>query len=317
MKQVANIKSFNTFPEMLAALPNDTACREYLESKVWHNGTPTCPHCGVVDESHYRLTAKGEFKGMYKCKSCKQRFNVLAGTMFEGTHIGLQKWFIAIYIFSMHKKGVSSHQLASDLGITQKSSWFMLSRIRNAFKQDLPNKKIDGLFSADETYIGGANKNRHQDKKIDGSQGRSTKDKTPVFGIMQTGGKVRTTVVPNTQAKTLKPIITDLVKEGSIIVTDEWEGYSGLSKSYAHITVKHKEGQYTNGAFSPNNMENFWSLLCRGIYGIYHQVSPKHLNKYCDEFAFRFNARKTSVNNRFNFSLENSTRLPYKKLIGK
>ena len=317
MTQETITKSFSSFVGMMAALPDDASCRTYLESKLWDNGTPTCPHCGLIDAAHYKLTAKGEFKGMYKCKSCKQRFNILVKTMFEGSHIGLRTWFIAIYIFSLHKKGISSHQLASDLSITQKSAWFMLSRIRNAFKQEIPTEKIDGLFHADETYVGGKNKNKHADKKVEGSQGRSLKDKTPVFGLMQTGGQVYTSVVPNTQAATLKPIIESMVAKGAIIVTDEWTAYKGLSKNFGHVVINHQENEYVRGAFHNNNIEGFWSQMKRGIYGIYHQVSPKHLNKYCDEFSFRYNSRKASVNDKFDFSLENSTRLTYKALIAK
>jgi len=317
MEQAKNIIKFNSFPDMLAALPDDAACRNYLESKIWKNGEPVCPYCG--NHKHYVLKKKGEFKGMYKCAepTCMERYNVLVGTMFEGTHIPLRKWFMAIYIFSLHKKGISSHQLASDLAITQKSAWYLLCRIRNAFKQDVPTDKIDGLFHADETFVGGKNKNRHEDKKVPESQGRSVKDKTPVLGLMQTGGKVSTHVVPNTKSKTLKPIIESMVAKGSIVVTDEWLAYKGLSRNYAHIVINHNENEYVRGGFDNNGLEGFWSLLKRGIYGIYHQVSPKHLNKYCDEFSFRYNARKASVNDKFDFSLENSTRLTYKALISK
>lgn len=309
--------SFSSFTEMLKSLPDDKSCREYLESKVWNGGVPVCPHCGVIDANHYKLKIKGEFKGMYKCKGCRERFTVTIDTMFEGSHIPLRKWFIAIYIFSLHKKGVSSHQLASDLGITQKSAWFMLSRIRNAFKPNESGEKIDGAFQADETFIGGKNKNRHADKKVPESQGRSLKDKIPVLGVMQTGGKVRTMVVTDTKAATIKPLIEGMVAEGAIIVTDEWQAYRGLAKNYAHIVLNHNENEYVRGGFHNNGIEGFWSLLKRGIYGIYHQVSPKHLNKYCDEFSFRYNSRKASVNDRFDFSLENSQRLTYKELIAK
>lgn len=315
MEKTQQHVKFNTFPGMLSALPDNDSCRNYLEQKIWKNGEPVCPYCG--SHGHYVLTTKGVFKGMYKCKDCKQRYNVLVGTMFEGTHIPLTKWFIAIYIFSLHKKGVSSHQLASDLGLTQKSAWFLLSRIRHAFAPKGTPEQIDGLFHADETFVGGKNKNRHEDKKVEHCEGRSYKDKTPVFGLMQEGGKVSTHVVPNTKAVTLKPIIEGMVKRGSIVVTDEWLAYKGLAKNFAHIVINHKENEYVRGGFDNNGLEGFWSLLKRGIYGIYHQVSPKHLNKYCDEFSFRYNARKASVNDKFDFSLENSTRLTYKQLIGK
>lgn len=309
--------TFSSFSKMLQALPNEAACREYLETLLW-KGEPVCPHCGSKNENHYKLKTKGEFKGLYKCKDCRERFTVTVGTIFEGSHIDLRKWFIAIYIFSSHKKGISSHQLGKDLGITQKSAWFMLGRIRYAFQAKSLTTPKDGLFSADETFIGGKNKNRHADKKIPESQGRSVKDKTPVFGIMQTGGQVHLSVVPNTQAKTLKPIIDNLVAEGAIIVTDEWLGYSGLSKDYNHVVIKHQDEEYARGAFHTNNIENFWSLLKRGIYGIYHHCSPKHLHRYCDEFSYRFNARKVSDNARFDISLQKvNGRLMYKQLIGK
>jgi transposase-like protein len=304
---------FKSFTEMLSALPDDKSCREYLEYKIW-NGTPVCPHCGVIDTKHYKLKTKGEFKGLYKCNSCRERFTITVGTMFEGSHIPLRKWFIAIYIFSLHKKGISSHQLASDLGITQKSSWFMLSRIRKAFEPKSKGK-IDGAASCDETFIGGKNRNRHADKKIPESQGRSVKDKTPVLGIKHVGGDMYTKVVPDTKATTLKPIISDMMENGSIVITDEWLGYSNLSEDFNHVVINHNQGEYVRGGFTTNNVENFWSLLKRGIYGIYHQVSRKHLNKYCDEFAFRYNARKASVNQKFDYSLSNSSKLTYKELI--
>lgn len=313
MQQETTQIKLNSFVDMLTALPDEKSCREYLEQKVW-GGTPICPHCGTVDKAHYKLKSKGEFKGLYKCKSCRERFTVTIGTMFEGSHLPLRKWFIAIYIFSLHKKGVSSHQLASDLGITQKSAWFMLSRIRQAFA---PKKKakIDGAVSCDETFIGGKNKNRHADKKVMESQGRSVKDKTPVFGMKHIGGDIHTRVVPDTKATTLKPIIEEMMQEGSIVVSDEWLGYSNLSKNYNHVVINHRENEYVRGGFTTNNVENFWSLLKRGIYGIYHQVSPKHLDKYCDEFSFRFNARNATTNEKFDYSLINSTKLTYRDLI--
>ncbi len=317
MTQLNSFKTFKSFSEMLKVLPDETACRKYLELILW-KGEPVCPHCGTKNENHYQLKTKGTFKGQYKCKDCRERFTVTVGTIFEGSHIDLRKWFIGIYIFSSHKKGISSHQLGRDLGLTQKSAWFMLGRIRYAFQVKSLKTKMDGLIAADESFFGGKNKNRHADKKIADSQGRSVKDKTPVFGMMQTGGNVHLSVVPDTKASTLKPIIQQMVAEGSIIVTDEWLGYSGLSKDFAHVVINHQENEYVRGAFHTNNIENFWSLLKRGVYGIYHQVSPKHLHRYCDEFSYRFNARKVTDNKRFDISLAKTQgRLTYKELIQK
>lgn len=298
---------------MLEVLSDENKCREYLEYIRWE-GKPVCPHCGCKNKEHYKLKQQNEFKGLYKCKDCRKRFTVKVGTMFHGSHISLRKWFIAIYIFSSHKKGISSLQLHRDLGITQKSAWFMLQRIRNTFNT-APTEKYFGITQADETYIGGKNKNRHSYKRVKESQGRSTKDKTPVFGLLSSG-KVNAQVVPDTKARTLKPIIKEMVQTGSILVTDEWKAYSGLSKDYTHEVLKHTQGQYKTKEFHTNSVEGFWSLLKRGIFGIYHSTSSKHLNKYCNEFAYRYNTREFIDGERFDLSLINSEkRITYKELI--
>jgi transposase-like protein len=315
MENTINTPKFKSFANMLEVLNTDTVCREYLENILW-KGTPVCPHCGCLNENHYKLKTKGEFKGLYKCRDCRERFTVTVGTMFENSHISLRKWFIAIYIFSAHKKGVSSHQLARDLGITQKTAWFMLSRIRFTFKVEGIEENQEGEFQIDESFFGGKNKNRHKDKKIENSQGRSVKDKTPVMGILNDEGKVHLEVVPNTKAETLKPIIEKMVKDGSIVITDEWSAYIGLSKKYSHVVLNHQKDEYVRNGFHNNGIENFWSLFKRGIYGIYHSASSKHLHRYCSEFSFRYNTRKITDAERFDISLKiASSRLTYKQLI--
>ena len=315
MKNQEIVSPFKSFSQMLEVLLTDESCRLFLEEIRWE-GEPVCPHCGVKDKEHYQLKVKGHFKGMYKCRSCRERFTVTVKTMFEGSHISLRKWFIAMYIFSSHKKGISSLQLGRDLGITQKSAWFMLGRIRNSFKTK-SNIKFSGTTQGDETFVGGKNKNRHAHKKIKDSQGRSVKDKTPVLGLLN-DGQVSTTVVPDTKATTLKPIIASLVERGSIMVADERLGYTGLAKDYQHEVLKHNAGEYVTNGFHTNSIEGFWSLLKRGIFGIYHQVSPKHLNRHCDEFTYRYNTRKISDGNRFTLSLVHAEeRLMYKTLIQK
>jgi len=321
METTTKTTKFKSFYDMLNVLPDDNACRLFLEDLRW-NGTPVCPHCGSVNDKHYKLTKKGVFDGLYKCKDCRERFTGTVGTMFEGSHVPLRKWFIAIYIFTAHKKGISSIQLGKDLGITQKSAWFVLSRLRNYF-QTRSDTQFEGIVEADETFVGGKNKNRHANKKIEGSQGRSNADKTPVIGLAQRQiveiverphkvipGKtvkerviiqpslVSCTVVSDTSSETLQPLLVSQIKANSKVVTDAYRSYNGLDKTFNH--------------------EGFWSQLKRGIFGIYHNVSPKHLNKYCDEFAFRYNNRTISDNEKFSISLlKAENRLTYKALISK
>jgi transposase-like protein len=306
---------FSTFVEMLDKLPDENSCREYLENIAW-NGEPVCPHCGSKSKEHYKINVKHEFKGLYKCKDCRERFTVTVGTMFEGSHVPLRKWFIAMYIFNSHKKGISSLQLHRDLGVTQKTAWFMLHRIRETFSNE-PDIKTDGITQADESYFGGKNKNRHESKKIKNAQGRSVKDKTPVFGLL-TDSKVNTTVVKDTKATTLKSIIKAMVQSGSIVITDEWTAYNGLSENFEHKIINHNAKEYSRDGFHTNGIENFWSLMKRGIYGIYHSASPKQLHRYCDEFEHRYNTRKINDSDRFNLSLRHiENRLSFKKLITK
>jgi transposase-like protein len=333
---------FNSFIQMLDAFQNEDACRLFLEDLRW-NGTPVCPHCGSINDGHYKLNVKGEFKGLYKCKDCRERFTVTIGIMFEGSHVPLRKWFIAIYIFSAHKKGISSIQLGKDLGITQKSAWFVLSRLRANFHAEC-DLCFKGIVESDETFVGGKNKNRHANKKIEGSQGRSSADKTPVIGVAQRqiveiverdhkvipGKRVKEkiikqpslvscNVVTDTSAETIQPLILSQVKADSKVVTDAYRSYIGLANNFTHVSIKHTDGNYvTIGEDHTNTIEGFWSLLKRGIIGIYHNVSPKHLSKYCDEFTFRYNQRLNSDGQKFTFSVLNAdTRVTYKELIRK
>ena len=219
--------TIKSFIDLMKSLPDANRCREFMEQHKW-NGVPTCPHCNHQSERHYKLHFGGVFTGLYKCRHCKKRFNVITGTMFEGSNIPLDKWFYAIYMFLSHKKGISSVQLSKDIGVTQKTAWFILGRIRhNLTDWELP--KFEGVVQIDETYIGGKNKGRFKFNR-----GRSIKQKTPVVGVL-TNDKVYTIVVPDTGSRTLKTIVYGLVKAGSTVVTDEW----GLSRI---ITRLHPRG---------------------------------------------------------------------------
>lgn len=309
----SDVTIFKSLIHLMETLQTENDCREFLEKLRWKN-EPICPHCGSVSESHYKLRSKGRFKGLYKCRDCRNRFTVTVGTMFEGSHIKLKKWFLAIYIFASHKKGISSVQLAKDINVTQKSAWFMLSRIRHNFR-DKSEIVFEGITQADETYVGGKNKNRNRGKRIKNTQGRSLKAKVPVFGLIS-NGYVYTKVIPNTKGKTLKGLINELVAKGSIIVTDGWRGYRGLSDDYIHKIIEHNKRIYVKDKFHTNSIEGFWSQLKRGIIGVYHVTSPKHLSKYCDEFAFRFNTRTLKDGERFNLALVSADdKLEYRELI--
>lgn len=293
-----------SFIDLFTSLHDENSCREFLEYQRWH-GEPICPHCHRQSNEHYQLKRQG----LYKCKSCRKTFSATVGTMFEGSHVPLRKWFYAIYVFLSHKKGISSTQLAKDIGVTQKTAWFILERIRH----ELHGKFIslfENMTQVDETYIGGRNKGR-----VKNNQGRSLKTKTPVVGLLS-DGKVKTFVTPNTSGKVLKAIIYDLVKPGSIVITDGWKGYKGISKEYEHKVVEHSTGKYVKDGFHTNSIEGFWSHLKRGIMGIYHKVSPKHLFRYCDEFAFRYNTRSFSDVERFIlFVMSTYKRIKYYELI--
>lgn len=300
---------FNSLIQMMDTLHTEDDCRQYLEDMRWH-GEPICPHCGSISKHHYKLTQNGEFKGLYKCKDCRERFTVRIGTMFEDSNLPLKKWFYAIYIFLSHKKGISSVQLAKDIHVTQKTAWFMLSRIRKNMKDDDAN--FDDMTQADETYVGGKSRSHGN-----GTQGRSLKEKTPIFGMIS-NGKVYAQVVPNAKAETLLPIIDERVRKGSTIITDGLASYNGLSKNYIHKVIPHSEKIYAVDGFHTNSIEGFWSHLKRGIIGIYHMVSKKHLPKYCKEFVFRYNTRDISDGLRFNLFLQGITeRLYYGELLMK
>lgn len=300
---------FKSLPQLLNHFKDEKTCTDYLASMRW-DGNVCCPHCG--NDKVY-TTDRG-----YKCadKTCHKKFSVTVGTVFEGSKIKLSLWFAAVYLATAHKKGISSLQLSRDLGVTQKTAWFMLHRIREMLNINAP-ELLSGTTQVDETFIGGKNKNRHSDKKVENSQGRSVKDKTPVFGMLN-NGQVQTEVVKDTKASTLKPIIYSMVQKGSIVVSDEWNAYNGLNKDFKHEVLKHNDNEFVKGGFHTNSIEGFWSLLKRGIFGIYHSVSPKHLNRYCDEFSYRYNTRTIADTDRFSESLKQvEGKLTYKMLITK
>ncbi len=300
-------KDFNSILDLINSFPNEQSCIDHLEKLRW-NGNVVSP----FDNTSKVYNCKGN---KYKCKNTGKYFNVRTSTIFDNTKMPLQKWFLAIWLVTSHKKGISSLQLGRDLDITQKSAWFMLQRIRNCFGID-NDTQLNNEVEVDETYVGGKNKNRHANKKVKNSQGRSSKDKTPVVGMVERGGKVTARTVENVKSATLTREIIRNVKESATLYSDEWLGYKGVSRIYDHSVVKHNQGQYVVGRIHTNTIEGFWSLLKRGIFGIYHSTSRKHLQMYVDEFVFRYNSRKNSESFRFNLLLSNiENRVTYKELI--
>ena len=288
--------------QLLQAFPDEQSCIDHLETLRW-NGNVISP----FDSTSKVYNCKGN---KYKCKNTGKYFNVKTNTIFDNTKMPLQKWFLAIWLVTSHKKGISSLQLGRDLDITQKSAWFMLQRIRNCFGLD--NDQMDGEIEADETYVGGKNANRHADKKVKGT----TDDKVPVLGMVQRGGNVSAKKVSDTTYNTLSKEIIKNVKEGAKLYTDEWPSYKKMKRVYDHKVVKHSRKQYVKGRVHTNTIEGFWSLLKRGIFGIYHFASKKHLQLYVDEFVFRYNTRKITESERFNLLLGNiENRITYKELI--
>lgn len=299
-------KDFKSILELIQAFPNEQACINHLEALRW-NGNIISP----FDAKSKVYKCKNN---KYRCKNTGKYFNVKTNTLFDNTKIELQKWFLAIWLVTCHKKGISSLQLARDIHVTQKTAWFMLQRIRNCFGSD-NDGDLDGTVEIDETFVGGKNKNRHKDKKVPMSQGRSFKDKTPVFGMLQRGGNVIAKVVADTSIKSLLPNIYRHIKRGSTIYTDEWN-YGNLSKYFTHRFIRHAAKVYVNGDIYTNTIEGFWGIFKRGIVGIYQSVSRKHLQKYVDEFVFRYNSRKSLEHSRFNLMLKNlENKLTYTNLI--
>jgi transposase-like protein len=249
-------------------------------------------------------------------KACKKNFTVKSGTIFADSKISLQYWFVAIYMLTVHKKGISSNQLATDLSVTQKSAWFMLHRIRFAVENRTFDAPKSGVFEVEETYMGGKSQWKHSDKKSH-KRGRNNEAFQPVFGIRDHQGKVHAQCVLDTSKATLRPIINDKARKGSMILSDEWGAYNGLSANYDHRVVQHKAKEYVapDGA-TTNGIENYWSHLKRTVTGTYHAVSPKHLDSYIAMQSFRYNERGLHQSEQFTLILAgtNGKRLTYKAL---
>jgi transposase-like protein len=301
--------TISTF-QLFAMIPDQETARVYLESRLWPEGT-TCPTCSGQD----RITSRRG--GYYRCNKCKLDFTVRTGTIFERSHVPLHKWVYAMYLVVTARKGISSMQLAKEIGITQKSAWFVLQRLREACGGKMD--KLTGIVEVDETYVGGKEANKHESKK--NPKAKSKGGKTMVVGLRERGGRVVAMPIEHKTKEVLQDTIYENVELGSVIFTDENAAYSSLPEIFfKHASVNHAAGEYARGSVSTNGMESVWALLKRGIYGTWHQVSVKHLNRYVDEVAFRLNAGKVARHTLERLeSFVDATdgkRLTYARLIG-
>ena len=280
-KQKIEVKQPSTF-DFYERFPDENSARDYIVSARWPAGIH-CIHCGHDEVYTIR---EGN---LYSCKSCHKQFTVRTGTVMEDSHIPIRKWLYAMYLVSVSRKGLSSIQLAKELGITQKSAWYMLGRIRESCQLD---GRISGVVEADETFIGGKEKNKHNSKKL--NEGRGTIGKVIVFGVRSRDGQIRAEVIENTDRKTMKEALAKTVTKGSTLYTDEHSGYDA-AKGYDREKVCHAAKEYVRGNIHTNSIESMWALIKRGHYGIFHQWSKKHLRHYIYEFIFRLSTRNLPV----------------------
>ena len=287
-------------------------CVEDLTKSRWGLSGRYCPHCA----SNRKIYAYKDGK-RYKCADCRKVFSLRVGTIFHDSKLPLTTWYLAMFLYA-RKKSVSSHQLATDLGITQKSAFHLLHRIRQVAGNDgyevIP-LKVE--VEIDETYIGGNELNKHTGKRTKGTQGRSRKTKVIAFGMHERGGNTRAVIVENVRAKTIMPHIVNNTALGASINADDCSSYKSIGKVYDTGVVNHSAGEYVKGKTHTNGIENFWSHLKRNITGTYHHVSRKHLQRYLDEFCFRSNHRNVKSLERFGnlVSQIDGTRLTYRGLL--
>jgi transposase-like protein len=266
-------------------------CNAYMRSIKWPDGRITCPRCG--GERIGEITTRS----MLKCRACRKQFSLKVGTIFEDSPLGLDKWFVAVWSIANAKNGVSSHELGRAIGVTQKTAWFMLHRIREAMTTGT-FRKLTGAVESDETFIGGEARNMHVRKREQRIKGRGAVGKRIVHGLLERGGEVRAKVVPTVDAAELHPIIHANVDKDAALYTDAAAAYEGLAAHFLHEAINHAD-EYVRGAVHTNGIENFWALFKRCLKGTWVSVAPFHLQRYVDEEVFRFNKRKTNDGERF------------------
>lgn len=327
--------SIKSLFDLQKAFPTEQKCIEYLEYLIW-NGNPVSP----FDPTSKVYKCKNN---RYKCKNTGKYFNIKTKSCFENTKIPLQKWLFAIWLLTNGRKGITSVQLAKDLGITQANAWFLSHRIRACFLSENEND-LEGTIETDEAFYGGLSKWKHKNKREKNVQGRDFKTKIPVLTLLQraetekilrphkiqqgktviekvilTPTKITVLSIPNTRKETIQPLVKEFVKEGSRLVSDEWWAYKGMDKHYNHDIVDHSKKEYVNledTTRHTNNVEGSWRIMKNCLKGTYNNVSKKHTQAYLNEHAFRFNLKNDTLDFRFRHLLINSNiRTKYKDLI--
>jgi transposase-like protein len=270
--------------QLFQCFPDNESARLYLESRLWPNG-PVCPDCKTGE----RITVRKG--GYYRCNACPQDFTVRTGTIFERSHIPLHKWVYAMYLLVTARKGISSLQLSKEIGVTQKSAWFMLQRLREACGADplAGGGKLGGDVEIDEAFIGGKEANKHERKRLQNTRGGG--GKVCVLGLRERGGRTVAMPIPDRSANTVQSVIHAAVEVGSNLFTDDASAYTEMDGLFfRHEVVNHSAKEYVRGNAHTNSIESVWAVLKRGLHGVYHHASRKHLHRYVDEFTFRLNA---------------------------
>ncbi len=306
-----NRTGYNNVLGLLQTFPDEAACARHLEELRWPNGI-VCPLCASSRKIH-RLSRPG----IYKCGDCKKQFSIRKGTVYEESRIPLQKWFAAAFLMTTSRKGISSYQLAREIGVTQKTAWFVLGRLRKAAAQASDDTgTLPGPVEADESYFGGKNKNRHASKKQD--FGRGPVGKMAVAGVVsRESGTAVAKKVEQTDTRTLGAFLGNHVAPQETLYTDEARAYTPLGRIYRHESVNHSAGEYVRGQAHTNGVESFWALLKRGYMGVFHDISWKHLDRYLAEFSHRWNMLGLSTEQRIDAILKAGVggRLTYEELI--